>query len=108
MGPSATIDICPENERVGEFRGNHAHSCGRYGLRIFHHMVPRQFPCKSVWYDPDTPDDPYHSNPPITARFEDFTSWKNGRNGAIAERLGDVRFVGFKTADNVLAGIEMG
>ena len=71
-------------------------------------MVPRQKPCKSVWYDPDTPDDPYHSNPPITARMEDFTSWKNGRNGAIAERLGDVRFIGFKTADNVLAGIEMG
>jgi hypothetical protein len=108
MGPSASIDICPENERVGEFRGNHAHSCGRYGLRIFHHMVPRQFPCKPIVYDEDTPDDPYHENPPITARMEDFTSWKNGRNGAIAERLGDVRWFGFKTADNVLAGLEMG
>lgn len=35
-----------------------------------------------------------------------MTSWKNGRNGAIAERVGDVRFHGFKVADNILAGIE--
>jgi len=35
-----------------------------------------------------------------------LTSWKNGRNGAIAERVGDVRFHGFKVADNILAGIE--
>ena len=108
MGPSASVDICPENVPVGEFRGNYAHSCGRYGLRIFHNMVPRTYPCQPIVYDPDTPDDPYHTNPPITARFEEFTSWKNGRNGAIAEKIGDVRFLGFKTADNVLAGMEMG
>lgn len=35
-----------------------------------------------------------------------MTSWKNGRNGAIAERVGDVRFHNFKVADNLLAGIE--
>jgi len=35
-----------------------------------------------------------------------LTSWKNGRNGAIAEKVGDVRFHGFKVADNILAGIE--
>lgn len=35
-----------------------------------------------------------------------MTSWKNGRNGAIAERVGDVRFHKFKVADNLLAGIE--
>jgi hypothetical protein len=28
------------------------------------------------------------------------------RNGAIAEKVGDVRFINFKTADNLLAGIE--
>lgn len=35
-----------------------------------------------------------------------FTSWKNHVNGAIAETVGDVRFIGFKTADNLEAGIE--
>lgn len=35
-----------------------------------------------------------------------MTSWRNGRNGAIAEKVGDVRFHNFKTADNILAGIE--
>jgi hypothetical protein len=35
-----------------------------------------------------------------------LTSWKNGRNGAIAERVGDVRFHNFRVADNLLAGIE--
>jgi len=35
-----------------------------------------------------------------------LVSWKNRRNGAIAERVGDVRFTNFKVADNLLAGIE--
>ena len=107
MGPSASTDICPENTEVGEFRGNHAHSCGRYGLRIFHNMVPRKYPCAGIARDSSNAADPYWANPPITATMRDFTSWKNGRNGAIAERVGDVRFVGFKTADNLLAGMEV-
>jgi hypothetical protein len=45
IGPSANMNICSENERVGIFRNNTAHSCGRYGLRIFHNMIPRQYPC---------------------------------------------------------------
>jgi hypothetical protein len=118
MGPSADPSVCPENAKVGTFEGNHAHSCGRYGLRIFHNMVPRKYPCEPVKYDwaiasanaqepdPSKHGDPYESNPPITAFFRDLTSWKNGRNGAIAERVGDVRFVNFKVADNVLAGLE--
>jgi len=44
-GPSANTNICPENAEVGEFRDNVAHSMGRYGLRIFHEMVPRKYPC---------------------------------------------------------------
>ena len=39
-GPSATSDICPMGLKLGEFRGNSAHSNGRFGLRIFE-MVPR-------------------------------------------------------------------
>jgi hypothetical protein len=48
IGPSANVNICPENEKVGEFRDNHAHSNGRYGLRIFHNMVPRTKPCQPI------------------------------------------------------------
>jgi hypothetical protein len=118
MGPSADSSVCPEHAKVGQFEGNHAHSCGRYGLRIFHNMVPRKYPCESIKYDwavasanalePDVAkhEDPYWENPAITAFFRDLTSWKNGRNGAIAEKVGDVRFMNFKVADNVLAGIE--
>jgi len=105
-GPSADTDICPENDKVGEFRGNTAHSMGRYGLRIFHNMVPREKPCKPIVFDVNVPEDPYWLNRPITANFDDFTGWKCKRNGAIAERVGDVHFNNFKTADNILAGIE--
>jgi len=45
IGPSADTNICPFNSKVGLFRFNHAHSCGRYGLRIFHGMIPREKPC---------------------------------------------------------------
>jgi hypothetical protein len=38
--------------------------------------------------------------------FHNLTSWKNNRNGAIAERVGWVIFKDFKVADNLLAGIE--
>ena len=71
-------------------------------------MVPRKYPCKPIVYDwsPEKKDDPYWQNPPITAFFRDLTSWKNGRAGAIAEKVGDIRFLNFKVADNILAGIE--
>ena len=69
-------------------------------------MVPRKFPCKGITYNAEKPDDPYHKNPPITADFYDLTSWKNGRNGAIAKRVGDIRFHNFRCADNIKAGIE--
>lgn len=59
IGPNANENVCPENERVGEFRENHAHSCGRYGLRIFHNMIPRKYPCKKFNYDTTRPDDPW-------------------------------------------------
>jgi len=45
-GPSADNNVCPINSVVGEFRNNTAHSNGKYGLRIFHGMVPREFPCR--------------------------------------------------------------
>ena len=106
MGPSADMDICPESEAVGIFRGNHAHSNGRYGLRIFHNMMPRTFPCDPIIYDHNNATDPYWKNPLITANFYNLTAWKNKRNGAIFGKVGDVRVHDFKTADNILAGIE--
>lgn len=108
MGPSANNAVCPENMKVGVFKNNHAHSCGRYGLRIFHNMIPRKYPCKPETIDwaEDKKADPYWKNPAITATFDGLVSWKNRRNGAIAERVGDVRFTNFKVADNLLAGIE--
>ena len=41
IGPSFDPAICPENTKLGEFVDNHAHSNGRYGLRIFHNLIPR-------------------------------------------------------------------
>jgi len=78
---------------------------GRYGLRIFHNMVPRSQPCKKIIRD-STKDPTTWSNAPIEANFYDLTSYKNNRNGAIAEKAGFVKFHNFTTADNLLAGIE--
>ena len=110
IGPSASPDICPIHYKLGEFRDNVAHSVGRYGLRIFHEHTPRKYPCQPVTFDHDAylaGENPYHSNPVIPAYYENYTGWKCGRNGAIAEDLGAVRFINFKTIDNTLAGIEV-
>lgn len=70
-------------------------------------MIPRTFQCAPLVYDPLNTTDPYWKNPLVTAEFKNFRGWKNQRNGAIAERVGDVRFKNFKVADNLLAGIEV-
>lgn len=97
MGPSYDPNICPENAQLGEFRDNHAHSNGRYGFRIFHNLIPRQFPCKPL----------SDKNKLIEGNFYNLTSYKNGRAGAIVERIGALRFHNFKTADNKESGIEV-
>jgi len=99
IGPSANTNICPENARVGEFRDNIVHSMGRYGLRIFHNMIPRKYPCRDA-------TGPTGSNPLITTVFNGLVGYKCNRNGAIAEKVGNVQFENFKVADNLLAGIE--
>ena len=38
--------------------------------------------------------------------MDNFSGWKCGRNGAIAETMGNVHWNNFKLADNMLAGIE--
>lgn len=51
MGPSSDVGGCPNNARVGTFINNTAHSNGRYGLRIFHNMIPRRDECSPIIYD---------------------------------------------------------
>lgn len=68
--------------------------------------MPRTFPCSPIVFDATNTTDPYWRNPLITAEFTNFRGWKNNRNGAIAERVGDIRFKDFQVADNLLAGIE--
>ena len=106
IGPSFDPNICPENSKLGEFRGNVAHSNGRYGLRIFHQLIPREKPCQGFTFNFDSASNPFGNNAPIIAEFEDFTGYKNNRNGAICERVSAIRFNNFKVADNKLAGIE--
>jgi hypothetical protein len=42
----------------------------------------------------------------IPAIFEDFVSYKTGRNGAITERTGNVIFRNFKMADHKICSVE--
>ena len=106
-GPSFDPNICPENTGLGEFTNNVAHSNGRYGLRVFHNLVPRTYPCLDFESDPNNITDPYWKNPPVVSVFRNYTGYKNLRNGAIGFLVGWVRFENFKVADNILAGIEV-
>ena len=64
------------------------------------------YPCQNFIYDPNNKTDHYWQNPVITNIFENFTSYKNIFNGAIALDMADVRWYNFKVADNLLAGLE--
>lgn len=105
-GPSYDPNVCPENSPLGEFSNNVAHSTGRYGLRLFHKLIPRTYPCSDLIWDPKNTTDPYWRNPIVIAHFVNFTSYKNVRNGAIGTEVGGVSFDNFKITDNILANIE--
>ena len=79
-----------------------SHSNNEYGLRIYDTLIPLTHPCLPSSNDPSDA-----ANPAILAKFENFLSYKNRKNGAIAEKLGFVQFHNFKTADNGIAGIEV-
>jgi hypothetical protein len=101
-GPSIDTNVCPRNSKLGVFEDNVTHSNARYGLRIHDGLLPRKYPCLEM------PSDPFNdSNPHILAKFENHLSYKNRKNGSIAERLGYVQFLNFKVADNRVGGMEV-
>lgn len=104
-GPSATTLICPFGTPLGEFRDNVGHSVEKYGFRLFRGHVPLTYPCNPALNA--TAEDPWADNPPVTAYYRNFLGYKCRRDGAIAERIGDIRWINFTVADNILAGIEM-
>jgi hypothetical protein len=106
-GPSFDTNICPENAQLGEFTDNVAHSNGKYGLRIFHKLIPRTYPCKPLSYNATNVGNEYASNPLVTAYFDNYVGYKNEECNAIAEQIGDVRWRNFKVADAKTAQIEI-
>ena len=104
-GPSADNSVWPEFMPLGQFKNNTAHSLARYGLRIFHRFFPSSSPGDPI-ANYSRPDWWNVSNVPVPALFENFTAWKCQLDGAITEDTGDVRFINFKVADNLGAGIE--
>ena len=98
QGPAATDSICPINEPLGTFENNIAHSVGRYGLRVFPGHQPRMKPCSGY---SDT-------NLPVMANYNNFTSYKNQRNGAFFEYMGAFTANNFYVVDVIKVGIEVG
>ena len=97
-GSSTTSTICPIGAKLGEFRLNKAHSNSKYGLRIHKTFSPRVDACDDV----DSVD-----NPALTAEFQSFEGWLNGRNGVIGGDLGAVVFKNLTLETNVLSGFEV-
>jgi hypothetical protein len=85
---------------MGELAHNVAHSNVRFGLRFFI-LVPRKIPCKDTRNG--NAEDIYLDNPSIATTYVNFTTYKNGESGVLAERMGNVVFSGFKIADSFRA-----
>lgn len=97
-GPSATLDICPIGNPLGESHDNVAHSYLRFGLRIFK-LYSRKYPCGN--YRDDSFADPWSMNPSIQSVFYNYVMYKNGESGLLAERTGNVLFQNFTIAESV-------
>jgi len=83
IGASWNPHIKPTQSKLGEFRGNVAHSVANYGLRIFH-----------------------GHQPPQEAYYEDHLSYHCGKNGVMGGDYGRVVFRNLTVADNAAAGLE--
>lgn len=79
---SHTPDVHPVNERLGTYRGNTAHSHGRYGLRIY---------------------PTYH--PTAVATFEDLFTWRN-LVGLVPTEMTLLKFDNIVAVENRAAGWE--
>jgi hypothetical protein len=104
-GPNFDVNVCPDGEKLGEFSGNHVHSNGMYGLRLFNTFVPKTKPCVALTWDSEEGDYALE-NDPEPAEFTELIGWKNGRSCAITKTTGDIRFVDFKCVDNAKSQIE--
>lgn len=85
---------------VGELQHNVAHSNVRFGLRFFI-LVPRKFPCRDTRNA--SASDIYSDNPSILTIYNNFTTYKNGESGILAERMGNAIFKNFLIADSYRA-----
>ncbi|XP_068236296.1 fibrocystin-L-like [Palaemon carinicauda] len=92
-GPSSTNSYCQNNEVMGMFYNNTAHSMGRYGLWIF--SMDGYFPKSGVC-----------SGSNLVAAWHDFTVWHCDR-GAEVVLGGALQFHNFVALDNEHAGLEM-
>ena len=97
-GPSSTTTVCPRGMQLGQFDDNRSHSNGRYGLRVFEFLNPRQHPCMGGSAE---------ENPWIPTEFRRLTTFKNKRDGATVNSVGDVRLLDFRVADNKHFGIQV-
>jgi len=102
-GPSACADVCPIGNGLGESRNNVAHSNKRFGLRIFK-LSPRTYPCSDLFIKDEV--DPWQNNPGVIGIFSNYTLYKNGEAGLLAEETGNLVFINITSAENLQAGVE--
>lgn len=86
---------------LGSVYNNTSHSNLRYGLRIFK-LAPRTYPCSDLFVT--DPTDPWALNPPVISTFSNFTLYKNGFSGLLAEETANLVFDNFKLAENKYSG----
>ncbi len=82
-GVSAQADICPSGLPLGKVSDNVVHSSRYFGMRI-NKLYARMYPCRSIRND-SLADDPWQQNPSMSSTFSNFTVFKNGWYGMLAE-----------------------
>lgn len=99
-------DVCPQGERILEFKDNVAHGYKRYGLRI-NALQSREKPCftNRIDFKDGKPGEPTDSNKPILSKFENFLAFNCRDNGVQAEKMGHTLFKNMKLVENRLGGI---
>jgi hypothetical protein len=91
-GPSATPEICPVHDHVGEFFNNTATAAGLHGLRLYPVVLPFKDPCDE-------------GSGPLPQYYVNFTSFRNGGHGIFGKLNGDLHHINPKLAEN--AGDEL-